>query len=226
MRPRAILFDYGGTLDGPASHWLPRFLQLYHDAGLDLTFERFRGAFDHATRCGYRDPTVATFDLQGLVEFHVARQLEHLDLGPNGVAARVVHAFMRASRVALADSRAVLGRLYGRIALGVVSNFYGNVERILDDAGFTGLLDAVVDSARVGVSKPDPAIFALALRQLDCEPAEALYVGDSFEKDVIGARAAGLRSAWLVGAAMPPCPAPELVDMRLRSLADLEALVA
>src|SRR5207253_8190587 len=66
MRPRAILFDYGGTLDGPASHWLPRFLQLYRDAGVALTFERFRGAFDHATRCGYGDPIVATFDLQAL----------------------------------------------------------------------------------------------------------------------------------------------------------------
>ena len=225
MRPRAILFDYGGTLDGPASHWLVRFLQLYRDAGLALTFERFREAFDHATRCGYRDATVATFDLPALVEFHVARQLEHLGLSVPAVAVQVVHDFVRASRAALADSRAVLGRLYGRVALGVVSNFYGNLERILADAGFAVLLDTIIDSARVGVSKPDPAIFALALQQVDCEPAEALYVGDSFEKDVVGARGAGLRSAWLVGAAEPPCRAPELVDVRLRTLAELEALV-
>src|SRR4051812_20588429 len=59
MRPRAILFDYGGTLDGPASHWLPRFLQLYRRAGVELRFERFRAAFDHATRCGYADRRVA-----------------------------------------------------------------------------------------------------------------------------------------------------------------------
>jgi HAD superfamily hydrolase (TIGR01509 family) len=226
MRPRAILFDYGGTLDGPASHWLPRFLQLYHAAGVELTFERFRLAFDHATRCGYRDPRVATFDLQELVEFHVARQLEHLGLTTAGVATQVVRAFVRGSRTALADSRAVLGRLHGRVVLGVVSNFYGNVERILDDAGFAVLLDAIVDSGCVGVSKPNPAIFALALQQLDCEPAETLYVGDSFEKDVVGARGAGLRTAWVVGAAEPPCRAPELVDVRLHTLADVEALVA
>ena len=225
MRPRAILFDYGGTLDGPASHWLVRFLQLYRDAGLALTFDRFREAFDHATRCGYADPTVAAFDLQALVEFHVARQLEHLGLMIPEIAAQVVHTFMHASRAALADSRAVLGRLYGRVALGVVSNFYGNVERILDDAGFAVLLDTVIDSTCVGVSKPDPAIFGLALQQLDCDPADALYVGDSFEKDVVGARGAGLRSAWLVGTAAPPCPAPELVDVRLRTLTELEALV-
>lgn len=224
MRLRAIFFDYGGTLDGPASHWLPRFLQLYREAGIDLTFERFREAFDHATRSGYREPHVAGFDLQALVEFHVARQLEHLGLAVR-VGEPVVRAFVQASRAALADSRTVLGRLHGRVQLGVISNFYGNVARILDDAGFGPLLDTVVDSTRVGVSKPDPAIFRLALQRLGCEPGAALYVGDSFDKDVAGARGAGLRSAWLVGSTDPPCPAPELVDFRVRSLGEVVALV-
>jgi putative hydrolase of the HAD superfamily len=169
---------------------------------------------------------VASFDLQALVEFHVARQMEHLGLATAGVAPQVVGTFVRAARAALADSRVILGRLHGRIVLGVVSNFYGNVERILDDAGLAALLDTIIDSAVVGVSKPDPAIFALALQRIDCEPAEVLYVGDSFEKDVVGAHAAGLRTAWLVGTAEPQCRAPELVEVRLRTLADLEALVA
>ena len=55
MKVRAVCFDYGGTLDGPGSHWLPRFHQLYRDAGLALPFDRFRAAFDHATRCGYAE---------------------------------------------------------------------------------------------------------------------------------------------------------------------------
>ena len=75
MRPRAMLFDYGGTLDGPASHWLVRFLQLYRAAGVEVTFEQFRDAFDHATACGYADSRVATFDLEALVAFHVGRRL-------------------------------------------------------------------------------------------------------------------------------------------------------
>src|SRR5205085_1470323 len=151
-------------LDGPASHWLPRFFQLYRDNGVALTADRFRAAFGHATRCGYGDAAVAAFDLEALVEFHVARQLEYLGVASGGIAAPVVDAFVRASRAALADSRTVLGALHGRVRLGVVSNFYGNVERILEEAGLASLLDAIVDSARVGVSKPDPAIFALALR--------------------------------------------------------------
>jgi putative hydrolase of the HAD superfamily len=225
MKLRAVCFDYGGTLDGPGSHWLPRFFELYQQAGVGLPFERFRAAFDHATRCGYADSRVSTMGLEALIEFHVARQLEHLELRHAGLAERVVTAFVTASRTALAESRAVLERLRARVALGVISNFYGNVDRILDEAGIGPSLTAIIDSNRVGVSKPDPAIFALAMQRLGCQPAETLHVGDSFEKDVVAARAAGLRTAWLVGTVERPCAAPELVDVRLRCLADVESVI-
>ena len=225
MKVRAVCFDYGGTLDGPGSHWLPRFHRLYRDAGLVLPFDRFRAAFDHATRCGYADVAVSTMDLQALIAFHVARQLEHLDVRNAQLATQIVDTFVTDARAALAESRSVLDRLRRRVQLGVISNFYGNVGRILDEAGIGQWLAVVVDSNRVGVSKPDPEIFALAIRGLGCAPEETLYVGDSFEKDVVAARAAGLRSAWLVGPLEQACPAPEMVDVRLHRLADLEAVV-
>jgi FMN phosphatase YigB (HAD superfamily) len=52
-----------------------------------------------------------------------------------------------------------------------------------------------------------------------------LYVGDSFEKDMVGAHAAGLRTGWLVDNLDRPCPVPQCIDVRLRSLADLESVV-
>ena len=226
MNVRAILFDYGGTLDGCANHWLDRFLSCYRAAGLDMPFPDFRPAFDHATRCAYANGAVAEFGLQALVEFHVARQLEHLHLNAPAVAQRVTETFVQASLTALEASRPVLERLHRRVALGVISNFYGNLAVILAEAGFARLLDTVVDSGYVGLRKPDPEIFALALRQLSCRPADALHVGDSFEKDIVGAHQAGLRTAWLVGAADPACRSPECVDFRIRRLADLEALIA
>jgi len=226
MRLRAICFDYGGTLDGPGSHWLDRFLRLYAEAGLPEPVERIRDAFGYATRCGYADTRVAAMDLQGLIEFHVARQLERLGVHDPALAEGVVERFVASSRAALTEARALLDRLRHRVALGVISNFYGNVDRLLAEAGIAPWLATIVDSTRVGVSKPDPAIFALALDQLGCAAAEVLYVGDSFEKDVVGAHAAGLRTAWLVGPGASPCPAPELVDVRLRALAEVEAVLA
>lgn len=227
IRIRAVLFDYGGTLDGPASHWRDRFVDLYHAAGLDASFEAISAAFGHATRCGYAEPGVSDLDLQGLVEFHVTRQLEHLGVTDHALAVRVVAAFLERCAAALATSRALLARLHVRgIPLGVVSNFYGNMRRVVDDAGLAPYLATVVDSTCVGVSKPDPRIFAIALANIGTPPGETLYVGDSFDKDVVGAHDAGLRTGWLVGPTTGPCPAPELVDFRLRRLEDVEAIVA
>lgn len=222
---RAILFDYGGTLDGAGSHWLLRFAELYHQAGLDLPFERLRAAFDHATQCAYADPTVAGFGLETLVQYHVQRQMEHLSISDPARADLVVARFLSASRAGLEESRLVLDRLRHRVALGVISNFYGNVHRILNEAGLAPLLTTIIDSGVVGVKKPDPEIFTLAVRQIGCAPAEALYVGDSFEKDIVGAHMAGLRTAWLVGTTARPCPRPQCVDVRVRRLADVERIV-
>ena len=128
MVVRAILFDYGGTLDGGV-HWLERFIQLYDVAGLDFPRERIRAAFDHATRCAYGDPAVAVFGLEALIEYHVARQREQLGFSAPAAAA-IVAGFVRAARAGLAESRVLLSRLRQRVALGVVSNFYGNVHRV------------------------------------------------------------------------------------------------
>jgi len=226
MHVQAVLFDYGGTLDGAGRHWLPRFLETYRAAGLPLTFDRFRAAFDHATRCAYQDARMGGLGLQGTIAFHVARQMEHLGVDGRVIADRVITEFVRDSRAALEESRAVLTRVGRRVTLGVISNFYGNLDRILEEVGVAPLLATIVDSGRVGLHKPAPEIFALAVQRIGCAPAEALYVGDSFEKDIVGARAAGLHTAWLVGPTERSCPAPELVDVRLRRLADVEAIIA
>ena len=83
------------------------------------------------------------------------------------------------------------------LRLGVVSNSDGRVEQALEAAGLRQYFDAVVDSALVGVEKPDPRIFLAALDALGVAPAEALYVGDLYEVDIVGARAAGMDAVLL-----------------------------
>ncbi len=76
--------------------------------------------------------------------------------------------------------------------LAVVSNSDGRAAEALAAAGLLAAFERVIDSGLVGVEKPDPAIFTLALEQMGLPATEALYVGDIYEVDVIGARAAGL----------------------------------
>ncbi len=64
-------------------------------------------------------------------------------------------------------------------------------------SGLADRFDAVVVSGDLGTAKPDPAVFAHALRAVGCDPREAVMVGDNLEKDVDGALAAGLSAVWL-----------------------------
>jgi putative hydrolase of the HAD superfamily len=79
----------------------------------------------------------------------------------------------------------------------VSNNLQAEQEEKLRHLGMAHLIDALVVSETVGVAKPDPAIFATALRQLGCAADDAVMLGDSWAADVLGARAAGLRAVWL-----------------------------
>ena len=209
----ALLFDFGGTLDGPA-HWLDRFLASYRAAGIDISRAELDPAFDHATRIGYgATRVVGRFEMTDLVRFLVGHQFEHLrQSGPEqlrkrlhdaGAAERhrlveqVTNSFVRETAAGLAHSRDVLAPLKGRFKLGIVSNFYGNLDRILAEAKLDRFFSAVADSSRVGIFKPDPGIFEAALKKLQSAPESVVMIGDSLAKDCAPARKLGMRTVWL-----------------------------
>lgn len=100
----------------------------------------------------------------------------------------------RADPEALAAVRRV--REAGLVA-GVISNSNGSVRSILEQTGLAAHLHFIIDSSVVGVEKPDPRIFHLGLREAGVAPDEAVYVGDLYSVDVLGARAAGLEGILL-----------------------------
>ena len=81
------------------------------------------------------------------------------------------------------------------VRVAIVSNSEGHLDALLARLGVRGSLDLVVDSGLVGVEKPDPRIFEIALRHFDVPPTRALHLGDVYATDVLGARAAGVRVA-------------------------------
>lgn len=79
--------------------------------------------------------------------------------------------------------------------LGIISNADGRIEGLVNELGIASYFDAVIDSHVVGVEKPNKQIFEIAMQELNCSPPEAMYTGDIYSVDVLGARSAGLTAA-------------------------------
>jgi putative hydrolase of the HAD superfamily len=219
---RAILFDMGGTLDGDGQHWLDRFVSLFHRAGVTLPRETLRSAFDEAERRANRDETIATSDFQQMIGLYVKWQLAHLGLTKDQLEKQLIAGFSAPVRKATKANVQLLAELRKRgFELGVVSNGCGNVENLCADFGYAPFLSLIVDSRRIGVSKPDPAIFVYAAEKIGRNPGEIMMVGDSFDRDIRAAKQIGMKTAWLEGIEPRDCPDPSLVDVRLRTLGDL-----
>ena len=125
------------------------------------------------------------------------------------LAARVASTYRDAYRDArrtVAGAAALLAAVRERARVGIVSNnLFGEQQEKLKTCALDPFVDALVVSEEVGVSKPDPQIFTVALERLGCRAADAVMVGDSWSADVAGARAAGIRAVWF-NPARDPAP--------------------
>ncbi|KAA6323506.1 Phosphoglycolate phosphatase [termite gut metagenome] len=95
------------------------------------------------------------------------------------------------------ESAEVLSQLSQKYRVNVVSNYYGNLKTVLTEAGFLPYITHIIDSTVVGVRKPDPAIWQMAIEASDCRPEEMLVVGDSIKNDILPAQSLGCATAWL-----------------------------
>jgi HAD superfamily hydrolase (TIGR01549 family) len=105
-------------------------------------------------------------------------------------------------------------RSHARIVI-VTNNLLDEQQDKLEYCGLAPLVDALVASADVGVSKPDPAIFGIALARAGVTAAEAVMVGDSWTSDIVGARSAGVRAVWFNPERAPkPADPPDVIEIR------------
>ena len=219
----ALLFDFGGTLDADGLAWKDRFRRLYQASGVTADETVFDPVFYTADDallgalpedCGLRETV-------GRLTAGVSAGLGVTD---PGVTRQVQEGFLEVTFEHLTRSGRLLGRLRERYRLGLVSNFYGNLDAVCNEAGIAGLFDVVVDSTRVGFTKPDPRIFRRAIDALGVAPADATFVGDSPSRDMVGARNVGMPHVWLAGpggpAVSPCCPGDRVIS-RLDDLAGL-----
>ena len=219
---RAVLLDALGTLvelEPPA----PRLRALLAAEGFSVSEERAAAGF-RAEIAYYLDHHLDGATREGLADLRdrcAAALLEALELpGLDRVVAR------RAMLAALQftpypDAAPALRALRADgHRLAIVSNWDCSLADWLEPSGLIALVDGVVTSAATGAAKPDPEIFRRALELLGAQAADAVHVGDSLDKDIEGARGAGIRAVLVARGADPPGGV-----QAIRSLAELPSLL-
>lgn len=198
MAVTTVLFDAGGTLvylDYAFLAWelrragiavSPRAIRLAEYAAKAEIDRRLLGTVADTDETRRRPYFVALLDHLGVESTLADVLIERFD---------AAHKHDNLWRKMLPSTPAILAELRKRgFTLGVISNADGRINSILQKCGLTGLFDTVIDSHDVGVEKPDPRIFALALDRLHTRPDQALYVGDIYGIDIVGSERAGLHA--------------------------------
>ena len=128
--------------------------------------------------------------------------------------------YRRGSRLATGAMDILRGAKQLILHIGVLSDVDDAwASMLIENLRIRPLIDSITTSESVGVGKPNPKIFTVALRKAGCEPQEAVHAGDSLEKDVRGAKGVGMRAVHI-----SPTPSPE-ADFQLKSIAELMPLL-
>jgi putative hydrolase of the HAD superfamily len=220
---RAVLFDFYGTL-ARAVTWGPTFEEVLAGRGLILdpdALERWRAegadGVDHGEHSVDRDTYVAW-------ERARLRRLVGV-CGAGADADACVEELYTATKAytlaAYEEVPEVLAALRSaRVTVAVCSNWDWDLEHALGRAGLDGVADVVVTSAQAGARKPHPRIYHHTLERCGVEPADALFVGDTWGPDVEGPAGVGMRPVhvWRPendGRDVPPAgDVPRIGDLR------------
>ena len=202
---KGYIFDYGGTLDTGGQHWGKVIWHAYERQQVPVSEEAFRDAYVHAERTLGRNPIIQPdFTFYKTIETKIRIQLEYLQ-EKNDVSSvssylkPLTDSLYEATVKETAKSREVLLQLKQQYPMVLVSNFYGNIATVLKEFKLDGIFNTIIESAVVGVRKPDPQIFTLGVEALGMQPDEVVVVGDSMDKDIIPAGKAGCHTVWFKG---------------------------
>ena len=202
---KGIIFDYGGTLDSRGVHWSEVLWQGYQQAGVPIDKETFRTAYVEGERALARERIILPQDnFLTLLLKKVALEISYLPIQPDTATSarwteQIANYCDNAARSCIDEARSMLEDLNKRYPMMLVSNFYGNIDEVLRAYGIRHLFKGIIESAVVGVRKPNPTLFRLGVDALELKPEEVLVVGDSLRKDIEPAESLGCHVLWLKG---------------------------
>lgn len=226
---QGVIFDYGGTLDSRGVHWSEVIRRGYELAGVRVEKGVFRDAYVYAERLLARCPLIRSeYTFHDLMTVKIYHELKYLcetgalpHAGVEILTQKIAGYCYDSARECVEEARPVLGKLKSRFPMVMVSNFYGNLTSVLKDFDLLKYFDSVVESAVVGVRKPDSAIFGMGVKKLGLQPENVVVIGDSYSKDIKPAALLGCKTIWLKGVGWGDEPENECDAVEVLKLAEV-----
>ena len=221
---KAILFDFGGTLDTGGVHWSEKFWEAYDKHKVHFSKRTYEEAYCFAEKgmpflITPRDSLKTVLTMQVLMQAtYLKRNGDLSEEEEKKLCMEVINCCYNDVLKIISENAALLKQLGKKYQLGVVSNFYGNLEFILGELKIKDLFAVIIDSASVGIEKPDPEIFRFAAGKLGVVPEEILVVGDSYDRDIQPAKAIGCSTMWLDGKSWKKPDETSSADYIIKSL--------
>ena len=246
-RIRGVLFDYGGTIDTNGIHWAEVIWEAYQAENVLITKEAFRDAYVYGERMLGKNPIIQphhTFlDMMRLkIEIQRSKSpfeggrgmskvqgskgkdesyLTKVPLVGKELSYRIADYCYNYARTSVEKARPLIERIANKYPLVMVTNFYGNMRAVLSDFGIDHLFPIIIESAVVGIRKPDPQIFRLGVETLQLQANEVVVIGDSYDKDIIPATIAGCQTIWLKNTGWNKYTGNETADLIVTDFAEL-----
>jgi len=197
---KAVTLDFGGTLaDGKLDKesFRGKLLGYLHSLGFTggetKLIKVINGTLEKMERARRLNREVRIEDFYSSV-------LSKLGIPPENHALEYIHElYLNSFKVeAFPETEEVLEYLKGRYRLAVISNASSELPRYaIKRLGLESYFEVIVLSRDIGIRKPSPEIFKFTLQKLRLSSSQAVHVGDSMEKDVLGAKRAGMKAVWI-----------------------------
>jgi putative hydrolase of the HAD superfamily len=228
---KGVLIDYGGTIDTDGVHWGQVLWNAYVQYDIPVSKEVFGQAYTYGEKALAVKPLIKPeHNFLDVLTIKLGEQFDFLyasghfkDKGSYADSIPKMAATCNQFAAGCIDeAKPVLAKLAAHYPLVMVSNFYGNIQSVLETFGIRGYFKNIIESSVVGHRKPDPQIYVLGVQSLNLPAAECIVIGDSYAKDIEPGKKAGCQTVWLKGEGWESDPVtPVSADRVIKSFVEL-----
>ena len=228
---KALIFDFGGTIDTDGIHWSEKFWEYYQKFNIPISKEQYEKAYrtgEPKVEKVIQKEDTFTKTLNTQVYFQFDYLFKNSILIKNKyenyieIITNNCYNFVKEK---ITDFRKPLKYFSDKYSLALVSNFYGNITTVLSEFKIDKYFSSVIDSSEVGISKPDPEIFRIAINKLNTEPENCVVIGDSYFRDIQPAKSLGCKTIWLDGKSWSRPTDTKDADYIINSVTEIQKLL-